>query len=318
MFRSVDRAARGAAPVRIGLALGSGGARGWAHVGALERLAEMGVPVHVVAGASAGSIAGAAFAANRLAVLRDLARHMDWHRAAALFLEVGLPRSGLLTGRKVIRLLRDVLGAGTIEELRLPFAAVATDLHDQGEVVFDGGDLLSALRASIAIPGIFTPVHREGRMLVDGGLVNPLPVSVARRLGATYVIAIDVNLRPGRGCEPPRAAGTSAPEGVRRILDSLRRRLSGPERGAAAPDRRGSMTVFDVLAQTIRIVENQIARTRLVAEPPDLLIQPAVGDLMTLEFHRAEGAMAAGAAAVDAAADSLAALRTRVAAGTGE
>ncbi len=296
----------------VGLVLGAGGARGCAHIGVVTRLQELGFEFDLVVGTSAGSIVGAALAANRLPVLRDVATHLDWQRAAALFFEVGLPRAGVLTGRHIVRFLRDILGTTRIEDLPLPFAAVATDLHAHQEVVLASGDLVEAVRASIALPGILTPARLADRHLVDGGLLNPLPVSVARRMGATHVLAVDVNLKPGRGLAPPtrtparnaaQKAHPASPSHL--VLEAVRRRLpklEGQVKQAAAAwlGRHSGPSIFDVLTQTLRIFENQITQARLLVDAPDLLIQPGVGDLATLEFHRAEAAIAAGVAAVDA------------------
>ena len=261
------------APLKIGLALGSGGARGWAHLGVLRRLSEFGVEPACIAGTSIGSIAGALYASGSLATMEDLATHLDWTRVAQLFFEVGLPRSGLLTGKNFMKMLRSVIPAHAVSSLRVPFAAVATDLESEAEVVLDSGSLFTAIRASIGIPGIFTPTCVGGRYLVDGGLVNPLPVSVCRAMGADYVIAVDINLR-------------AAPH----------RRLRRTPPASRPPPR------------IARLTENQITRRELEIHPPDLLIQPEVGDIMTLEFHRGPEAIDAGVRAADEALPHLVAL----------
>jgi NTE family protein len=262
---------------RIGLVLGSGGARGMAHIGVLQRLQELGLRPHCVVGTSAGALVGAAYAAGRLEVLLDHVRRLDWRRTAQLFVEVNFQRAGLLAGRRIERLLQEIYGVTRIDELTLPFAAVATDLEREEESILDDGNLLEAIRASIAIPGVFTPVLRDGRLLVDGGMINPLPISVARRMGADLVLAVDVNLHPGTGIRP---AGATVPG----------RKIRLP---------RTRLNIFDVLTKALRIFENQILRNRLRLEPPDLLLQPAVGDILTLDFQKSADAIAAGAAAVD-------------------
>ena len=195
---------------RIGLALGSGGARGWAHVGVLRRLQEMNVPIDCVAGTSIGAIMGAVFAANRLEVLEDLSHRLDWRRVATLFVEVNFPRAGLLTGKRIQHLLQEIIRVQRIEDLSIPFAAVAANLHTGEPVVFTRGDVVDAIRASIAIPGIFVPALHEGQYLVDGGTINPVPVDVVASMGADIVIAVDVNLQPGRGNEKTPAAPKAA------------------------------------------------------------------------------------------------------------
>jgi NTE family protein len=303
---------------RIGLALGSGGARGWAHVGVLRRLQELQVPVHCVAGTSIGSIMGAAYAADRLAVLEELSRRLDWRRVAKLFVEMSFPRAGLVTGKRIQQLLREVVGTEQIEDLRIPFAAVAANLDTEEQVVFTRGNVVEAIRASIAIPGIFVPAQHAGQHLVDGGTLNPLPVDVVESLGADVVIAVDVNLHPGRGCElpdadPPRAVRL-VQEQVAAILDHMGEPLPRMQGAVADAMQRWfrretpGLSIFDVLTRSVRIAENQITRSRLQLHPPALLIQPKVGTIDTLEFHRSAQAIEAGSLAVDACADELRAL----------
>ena len=178
-------------PRMIGVALGSGGARGWAHVGVLSRLRELGVPIHCVAGTSIGSIVGTVYATGRLDTLHELATQLDWRHAARLFLEVNLPRSGLLSGKNIMSLLKDIIPARQFSDLPLPLRIVATDLLCEKEVVFSSGNLFDAIRASIAIPGIFTPQRLRGRNLIDGGLVIVAGPGLPR-LGADTVIAVDI------------------------------------------------------------------------------------------------------------------------------
>lgn len=307
-------------PKKIGLALGSGGARGWAHVGVLHRLHELGLAPHCVAGTSIGSIIGALYASNSLNTMEALASHLDWRQVAQLFLEVNFPRSGLLSGKNFMHLLKQIIPCHAISELTIPYAAVATDLATEKEVVLQSGNLFDAIRASIAIPGIFTPARLNGRTLVDGGLVNPLPVSVCRAMGADLVIAVDVNLRasPVRRKTPKAPAPVQPSRHVTKLLATvghLMPQLTTPVEEAVSrwltpPKRREAEvpSIFDVLTRSFRLVENQITRRELAINPPDLLIQPAVGDLMTLEFHRGTEAISAGACAVDEVLPQLRAL----------
>jgi NTE family protein len=307
-------------PPKIGLVLGSGGARGWAHVGALNCLIRRRVPLVCIVGASAGALFGAAFAAGQHDLANTLSNTLDRRRLFELFVEISLSRSGLLSGRRLQRLINELTGGNTFGTLNLPFAAVATDLRTEREVVIDAGRVDQAVRASIAIPGIFTPVIRNGCLLVDGGLVNPLPVSVARAMGAEFVIAVDVNLNVPATNVPPRDPLPAAPHpgaapvevgarpaAWRQRLDDWSARLPPLRRASRAALARGfkadpgSASIFEVLTQTFRLVENQITRARLVLEPPDLLVQPAVGHIQTLEFQRAREAVAAGDAAMERA-----------------
>lgn len=298
---------------RVGLALGSGGARGWAHLGVLQALRERDIQVDFVAGTSMGAVAGAFLAAGREAALRELAEHLDWRRLRQFFWEISMSRSGLTDGKRLLEETRKLLGVKEFRELALPFRAVATDLNTGEEVVLDSGNLLQALRASISIPGVFSPVLLGRRLLVDGGLVNPVPVNVVRAMGAQRVIAVDVS----QGIEPePKPEGRK--EKKARVVRGpllLPKEHAEEEHGGAvrmledfwaeierkARRFRASMTeaaakpaVVDVLVRSVRITEAQIARSRRMAEPPDLLIEPKVGSIGTLEFQRAQEAMAAG------------------------
>src|SRR5574340_370791 len=176
----------------IGLALGSGSARGLAHLGVVRAIEDAGIKLDFIAGTSMGALIGAIHAAGKLDELEASFRDFDWKKSASFF-DVVLPKSGLLDGAKVSELVRAHIHADTIEMLPLPFAAVATDIVGGEEVVIRTGDVIEAVRASISVPGIFTPMRTNGYILVDGGLTNPVPVSVARAMGADVVIAVDLN-----------------------------------------------------------------------------------------------------------------------------
>lgn len=175
-------------PEKIGLALSSGSARGWAHIGVVRALAEAGIRVDYVAGTSIGAVVGAVYASGNIDALQEVALQLDW-RQIAYFFDVVLPKSGLIDGKKVSAFIRSHVNGINIEELPIPFCAVSTDLATGDEVVIQSGDIIDAVRASISVPGIFTPVKKNGTFLVDGGLVNPVPVSVVRQMGADFVIA---------------------------------------------------------------------------------------------------------------------------------
>lgn len=297
---------------KIGFALGSGGARGWAHIGVLKRLSALGIRPDVIAGTSIGSIAAALYASDSLDTMEDLATHLDWKQVAQLFLEVNFPRSGLLSGRNFMKLLKSVIRVHAVSSLSIPYAAVATDLETEKEVVLDSGKLLDAIRASIGIPGIFTPTVLDGHPLVDGGLVNPLPVSVCRAMGADFVIAVDINLRsPAEKRKPARRRPSELPSPrIAKLVESLGKlmpqRAEAPHRWTPAKkDAADALSIFDVLTRSFRLVENQITLRELRVNPPDILIQPEVGDIMTLDFQRGREAIAAGVRAVDEALPQL-------------
>ncbi len=176
----------------VGLALGSGSARGLAHIGVLRAVGDAGVRVDAVAGTSMGALIGASFAAGKLEGLATTFLELDWKGIASL-LDPVFPRSGLIDGQKIADVVRTHAASEAIQNLKVPFRAIATDRVSGDEVAIGTGDLIEAVRASIAVPGLFTPVRANDRILVDGGLVNPVPVSAARAMGAKMVIAVDLN-----------------------------------------------------------------------------------------------------------------------------
>ena len=201
---------------KIGLALGSGSARGLAHVGVIRAIADAGIQIDCIAGTSMGALIGAVHAAGKLDELETFFLDFDWKKTASFF-DVVLPRSGLLDGAKVSELVRSHIHADDIEALPIAFAAVASDLVSGEEVVLRTGDIIEAVRASISVPGIFTPVRRNGQILVDGGLINPVPASAARAMGAGFVIAVDLNHQIVNGKNlkpllPTAASATSDPQ----------------------------------------------------------------------------------------------------------
>lgn len=257
---------------RIGIVLGSGGARGWAHIGVLKRLNELGVKPHCVVGTSIGALVGAVYSAGNLASLEVLAETLDWRSIAQFFLEVKLPGSGLVRGDKIMALLkqRDMIGVHLMKSLQVPFAAVATELYTEKAVVLHEGNPVDAVRASIAVPGIFTPHTIGGRIFVDGGLTNPLAVEAAREMGADAVIAVDVNLVNGKVVKTP-----------------------------------GNPGMFDVLMRSVRLLENEVTRHILERSAPELLIQPAVGHYQLMDFYEGRAGMQAGYEAAEAAVPEL-------------
>ncbi len=275
----------------VGVALGSGSARGLAHIGVVRALQERGFRIGWVAGTSIGALVGAVLAAGRLDQLESSYLGFDWKDVAAL-LDVVFPRSGLIDGRKVAEFVRAHLHTDLIEHLGLPFAAVATDVYTAEEVVIAHGDVIDAVRASIAVPGIFTPVRRSGRLLVDGGLVNPVPVSVVRAMGATRVIAVDLNehvvqTRLGKARRPRPAQDRSGD-----FLGRLLQALGGEQAEALRQFRRWTEQndtpgIFELLLSAYNIMEAQITRMRLQASPPDLVIRPRVAEFRFLDYHRA-------------------------------
>jgi NTE family protein len=290
----------------VGLALGSGSARGWAHIGVIRALAEAGLPVDYLAGTSIGAAVGAVFASGDLDALEDVALELDWRQVAS-FYDAVLPKSGLIDGTKLSAFIRNYVKETRIEQLPIPYCAVATDLETGEEVAIRDGDIVEAVRASFSIPGILTPVRWNDRILVDGGLVNPVPVNVLRDMGADFVIAVDLNRgvvgeRASRGrataLEPPvrDAPVTEIKSRISRALHTRMARVGGPALAQIKRwrSREQLPSIFDVMTTSINIMETFITTTRLDADPPDLLIQPKVGHIRSMEFHRAGEAILEG------------------------
>jgi NTE family protein len=286
----------------VGLALGSGSARGWAHVGVIRALEQAGIRPDLVCGTSVGALVGAAYAAG------ELDRFEQWllgmrRRDVVSFFDVSLA-GGVLKGEKVMEFFRRNFVDRPIEELAIPFAAVSTALHSGAEVWLRQGSTVDAVRASIALPVLFTPALHEGRLLVDGGLVNPVPVSLARAMGADLVIAVDLSadilgrhLSAVNGtAEPDSALG----EWMRKLQENLGRR------GAVDTDRKPKPPPMrDVLATSINIMQVRISRSRMAGEPPDVTVTPRLARFGLLDFHRAGEAIEEGRRAVAAVQDSL-------------
>ncbi|MEA2078408.1 MAG: patatin-like phospholipase family protein [Pseudomonadota bacterium] len=289
---------------KIGLALGSGSARGLAHIGVIRALEEAGIKIDCVAGTSIGSLIGSVYASGKLDALEKVYLGFDWKKIAYFF-DVVLPKSGLIDGKKVADFVREYVHAETIEHLPLPFQAVATDIETGKEVWIDQGDVIEAVRASISVPGIFTPVRRNGRVLVDGGLLNPVPVSTARSMGAAIVIAVDLNHGIVVGKAPKKESKSDEKNALSQALQRIggKQYLKAMERinlGLKSLDNSALNQVrawlaeeplpniFEVLLSSINVMETQITQTRLRIDSPDLLIQPNLGHIRFLEFNRAE------------------------------
>lgn len=265
----------------IGLALGSGSARGWAHIAVIRELERIGVDLRIVCGTSIGAVVGAAFAAG------ELDRFEEWVDGLKIgsvlgFLDIGL-NGGLLKGERLIEFFKKRFVDRPIEDLTRRFGAVATDLLTGSEVWLRQGSTTDALRASAAIPGLFAPVIRDGKLLADGGMVNPVPVSLARAMGADIVIGVDLNadlLASHR-----RALARSDPEGASGWLESSETGLKMP-------------SMIDVVTASLHVMQARITRSRMAGEPPDILITPRLAHMGMLDFHRAEPAFNAGREAV--------------------
>lgn len=290
---------------KVGLALGSGSARGWAHIGVIRALEQAGIRPDVVCGTSAGALVGAAYAAG------ELDRFEQWVlglgiRDVVAFMDVSL-RSGLFKGERMMDFLRRHFADRPIEQLTIPFGAVATALHTGEEIWLRRGSTLDAVRASIALPGLFAPVLRDDTVLVDGGLVNPVPVSLARAMGADLVIAVDLGTdvlgRHLRAVSPSEGLAEAVGDWIRKLQDSM-----GVPVSEFPPNQPPMPTLPEIVTTSLNIMQVQIARSRMAGAPPDVTVAPRLGHLRLLDFHRGKEAIAEGRSAVERVAHTLALL----------
>ena len=295
---------------KIGIALGSGGARGLAHIGVLEELAAMDIHPDFVAGTSIGSLVGAGYCTGNLEEMKALALEMDVRTFLFRFMDFGFPHSGIIEGKRINDMLEELMPEATFEELNIPLRCIATELKSGEEIVFSTGKLQPAIRASISIPGVFAPAQHEGRILVDGGLVNPIPVDQARDMGAEIILAVDVN----QGClqqqvaprKPSRKPNGKLGEWLGKLEDKWREKDSERlEKIKEWFEPNPLPNLVDVMGGTIHIIENQVGRMRLKLDKPDLLLAPEVGDMEMFDFHHAEELIKAGRNCVRENADKI-------------
>ncbi len=294
----------------IGIALGSGSARGWSHIGVLRALAEMGVEPDIVAGCSIGAFVGAAYVNGNLDAIEDWTRALDWKDILG-FMDVTLLGGGLVQGDRLLQSARAFIDSSRFESLEKPFGTVATNMETGREVWFREGPLLEGVRASLALPGLFTPIKVNGEWLVDGGLTNPVPVSLCRAMGAEIVIAVNLNgdivgkyrsrkkLRhPARPLEEVNVEFNFMQRLSEQIRSSLSERRDEWLSGILgdSEDRPG---MFEVMASSINIMQDRITRSRMAGDPPEILIAPRLSHLALMEFDRAADAIAEGRAAVE-------------------
>jgi NTE family protein len=279
---------------RIGLALGGGSARGWSHIGVIRQLEQAGVFPDLVCGTSIGALVGAAYADHSLDKLEAWVSSLGWKDVMG-FLDVGFA-GGLIKGSRVMDFFREHIVDRDFSKLALPFACVATDLASGREVWLREGSVSAAVRASISQPVLFEPVEQDGRFLIDGTLVNPTPVSLARAQGADIVIAVDLGsdmLNP-RARPPP--ADTGAPNGVYARLGELLHSVVG-----SGSRRNNVPSILTVITASLSIMQVHISRSRLAGEPPDVLITPELAHLGLLDYHRATEAIQEGREAAERA-----------------
>jgi NTE family protein len=302
----------------IGLALGAGAARGWAHIGIMNKLDEMGIRPRVVVGTSIGAVVGGCWSSGKLGELETFARSLT-KRGMFSMMDWSLMGSGLLTGDRIKKQLEERFKGQLIEELPVRFASVATEIRTGHEIWLTRGEITKAMRASYALPGIFVPVQVGGRWLIDGALTNPVPVSVARALGAEMIIAVNLHTDVlgrsgvihdhGGPDDALPAAPTPEQDAARQgLLSAVSNRILHPFGGTAAPpvDKADPTPgLMSVMLDAFNISQDRIARARLAGDPPDVMVTPKLGGVGLSEFHRADESIAAGEAAIMKVMDDI-------------
>ena len=287
--------------IRVGLALGSGAARGWAHIGALHALDDLGIVPDVVCGTSIGALVGGFHVSGFLDELEGWARKLTKLRMVR-YLDIRFASNGMIAGNRLFAEMERRVGDMRFEDLARPFAVVATDLHTGHEVWYSEGEMVPAIRASFSLPGLFEPVRVDDRWVVDGALVNPVPVSVCHALGAQIVIAVNLNTPPNRnGRAPTVPVGTGRVNPLPGSPHGFLRKSVGPltrRKGDETPVVSEAPSLIGVLAATMNLVQDRVTRSRLAADPPDVNIVPKIGHVGLLDFHLASECIDAGAAAV--------------------
>jgi len=297
------------ADARIGIALGSGSARGWAHIGVLRALAEMGIHPGVVAGSSIGALVGAAYASDQLDTLENWVSSLTWKDMLA-YLDLSLLDGGFIRGEKLIEVARQYVGELEIQSLPVLFSVVATELDTGREIWLREGALLDSIRASIALPGLFSPSRLNGQWLVDGGLVDPVPVSLCRAMGAEVIIAVNLNgdivgkhnkRKNSDEHHRDKKAGEEADVWAM-ISNQITSRFSEQKEAFLSQllgESKDAPGLFDVMASSINIMQDRITRSRMAGDPPEVMLNPRLSSLGLMEFDQAAVAITEGRACVE-------------------
>ncbi len=263
--------------MKVGLALGGGSARGMALIGVIDVLREEGIEIDCIAGTSIGALMGVGLASGRYEVFRDIAINMDLWKLIRL-IDPSNPVEGLLETEKIVDHIVDRLEVERMEDLKIPYVAVCSDLRTGNEVHITKGPLRKALRASLSIPGLFAPVKFRDKLLVDGGIVNPIPVSALREMGADKVIAVDLNHYVLERDLVPRKKGG--------FIHAFQTGVLGK-----SPD---IPHIFDLIMDALYLMERSISEMKLKEYPPDVIIRPRVGNISLFDYHRPERAVIKG------------------------
>lgn len=292
--------------MKIGLALGAGAARGWAHIGIIRALEDLGVKIDVVAGCSIGAYVGSAYASGKLEGLEEWAYTLTEWQVFSL-LGIGFRRGGIASGQKVFKKHSEEFCAASFEEMNIPFTAVSTDLYSGKEVIFNKGEIGSAIQASCAIPALFPPVEQDGRWLVDGAVVNPVPVNQCRQLGADFVIAVNLSadFRPQlieKFEHEHEINQQKTDEFLTKASSGFMKQWFSPTPKA---NKKQAPGIVSVMSSSLEILQARVTRSRLAGDPPDLLIEPQLRDVGLLEFHRAQELSNSGRDAVNRLAEQI-------------
>ena len=259
----------------ISLALGGGAARGWAHIGVLRAIDEAGIEINMIAGTSIGALVGGCYLAGKLDELEEFARSLTKRKVFGL-LDLHLGGSGLFGGMKLTARMQEHMRGITFEDLSKPFVCVATEIRTGHEIWLSSGSLITAMRASYALPGVFEPVTCNKRVLVDGALVNPVPVSVCRAHEQPLVVAVNLHYDLfGRAAVVKHSAVDDPTD-------------AAPLNGDASRERESRLGITGVMVEAFNIIQDRISRARLAGDPPDLSLQPKLGHIGLTEFHRAD------------------------------
>ena len=308
---------------KVGLALGGGSARGWAHIGVIRALEAHDIPIHYVAGTSIGALVGAIYVSDELHKLEKFATEINMDTLLAM-MDISFPGLGLVDGKHVKEFLYDYLVDTQIEASRIPFRCVATNFLAKQEVVFESGSMVDAVRASLSLPGVFAPVKHQDSYLVDGGVVNPVPVNIVQAMGADVVIAVNLNHdhRPLSGQSSTQSTTTDSqssesPEHSTETgaiaadsgddnsaIQDWTERLTERYQTVKAtlqnqvddwmPDPATGINIFDVIGNSINIMEQQVTKVRLETDVPDILIQPDLIQFGLFDFQQAQPLMQRG------------------------
>jgi len=298
-----DKKAHSRRRPKVGLALGSGVARGWAHIGVLRRLQEEGIEIDFIAGTSIGAVVGGAAAAGALDEMESWARDLREYNFFR-FLDFKISGGGLFGSNRLHEIMESNFGDKSFDDLKTPFKAVSCELRSGHEVWLEEGSLVEAIRASFALPGVFEPVCHEGRWLVDGALVNPVPVSLCHAAGCDMVIAVNLSEDMyGRARAGLRGKETTGEYGV--FSDVMKTPSVVGRVGTKSVFRKlfshkaDEPSVFANMIASLNILQNRLARSRMAGDPPDVTIIPRVGHVGLMEFHRADELIEEGRRAFD-------------------